>query len=407
MTQNPTQANIPRIVPGDRAALPAWRRILLLSCTLLPLAVAAASAQSSKASWYGKAAAQGVTVEPTPSKEGPSNRSSTKVSIFIGPQIRDGFVDVDSGVIDSIRDIQNELKRSAQFVVVDEAQKATIVLVVVGRRLSGNGGAVGITTPGTTLGGGTIAGVQQPTFTTPGVTTMVPIDRHAIDTVLRVGTYERAITSEEPPYGSGWASVARVVVKDVTAWLEANRFAAQKPRADPSQPPAQAESPEVAKIRQAAEQGDPGAQFSLGSAYATGKEVPKDYAQAAMWLRKAAEQGNAGGQVMLGALYGNGQGVPQDYSQSLSWFRKGAEQGNDIALVSLGTVYSLGRGVPQDFVEAHKWYNLGAARASTADVQKMAAEARDKLAKSMTPQQIAEAQKGAGEWVITFERRSR
>jgi len=54
------------------------------------------------------------------------------------------------------------------------------------------------------------------TVTTPGVTTVIPIDRHAIDTPLRVGTYEKAIATEEPN-GAGWLYVARLVVKDVTA----------------------------------------------------------------------------------------------------------------------------------------------------------------------------------------------
>lgn len=155
----------------------------------------------------------------------------TRVSVYVGPQTRDGFVDVDSGVLDSINDIQNELKKSKQFAVVDRAENATVVLIVVGRRLSGSGGAVGVTIPGASFGGGTIAGVTQPTYTMPGTTTMVPIDRHAIDTLLRVGTYEKAITSEEPN-GAGWAYVARLVVKDVTAWVGANRAALVKQTAD-------------------------------------------------------------------------------------------------------------------------------------------------------------------------------
>jgi hypothetical protein len=148
-------------------------------------------------------------------------QAQRKVPIFVGPQTRDGFVDVDGGVLDSIKDIQSELKRSRLFEVVEAADKATMVLVVVGRRLSGSGGAVGITTPGATFGGGTIAGVTQPTFSAPGITTVVPIDRHAIDTVLRVGSYQKPITTEEPN-GAGWAQVARLVVRDVTVWLQAN-----------------------------------------------------------------------------------------------------------------------------------------------------------------------------------------
>lgn len=56
-------------------------------------------------------------------------------------------------------------------------------------------------------------------------------------------------------------------------------------------------------------------------------------------------------------------------------------------------MYEKGQGVRQDFVQAHMWYNL-----SAADGEKRAAEARDALAKQMTPAQIAEAQRLAREW---------
>jgi len=74
----------------------------------------------------------------------------------------------------------------------------------------------------TTVGGGTIAGVPQPTYTTPGVTTMVPIDRHLIESVLHVGTYERRLESEDENSGT-WRAAAKRAVQDVTAWVEANR----------------------------------------------------------------------------------------------------------------------------------------------------------------------------------------
>jgi hypothetical protein len=49
--------------------------------------------------------------------------------------------------------------------------------------------------------------------------------------------------------------------------------------------------------------------------------------------------------------------------------------------------------VLQDFIQAHMWYNLSAAQG-----EQRAAEARDALAKQMTPAQIAEAQRLAREW---------
>ena len=67
-------------------------------------------------------------------------------------------------------------------------------------------------------------------------------------------------------------------------------------------------------------------------------------------------------------------------------------------------MYFQGQGVPQDYVEAHKWINLGTSRV-TGDTQKERAEARNLLAKQMTPAQLAEAQRLAREWQAAFEKR--
>ena len=42
----------------------------------------------------------------------------------------------------------------------------------------------------------------------------------------------------------------------------------------------------------AADQGDPKAQNNLGVMYVTGRGVPRDYVEAAMWFQKAAAQGD-------------------------------------------------------------------------------------------------------------------
>ena len=55
---------------------------------------------------------------------------------------------------------------------------------------------------------------------------------------------------------------------------------------------------------------------------------------------------------------------------------------------SLGYHYEYGQGVAKNPVEAYKWLNLASAQGWT-----MAATNRDTLAASMTPDQIAEAQK--------------
>src|SRR5262249_37283731 len=48
-----------------------------------------------------------------------------------GPQIRDGFVDVDQGVLDSIRDITTEFRTVPGVVVVKTTAEAKLVLLVL------------------------------------------------------------------------------------------------------------------------------------------------------------------------------------------------------------------------------------------------------------------------------------
>ena len=92
-----------------------------------------------------------------------------------------------------------------------------------------------------------------------------------------------------------------------------------------------------------------------------------------------------------------GQGVPKDDAEAFKWFHKvvdAAESGHSLALFSLGNFYSVGElGVSKDIVEAHKWWNLAAAQG-----HEKASEERDKLARDMTADQIAEAEQRAREW---------
>ncbi len=147
----------------------------------------------------------------------------------------------------------------------------------------------------------------------------------------------------------------------------------------------------VREWRPLAEQGDAVAQYYLGNLYRTGQGVPQDYAEAAKWFRKAANQGDANAQYNLGVKHYNS--LPQDYAEAAKWFRKAANQGDAAAQYYLGVIYDKGYGVPQDYVQAHKWYNLAEAQGRTA-----AAWNRGRVAKLMTPAQIAEAQRRAAKW---------
>ena len=58
-----------------------------------------------------------------------------------------------------------------------------------------------------------------------------------------------------------------------------------------------------AQLEQRARGGDAEAQADLGTAYALGKGVEKDYVVARGWLLKAAAKGRADAQAILGYIY--------------------------------------------------------------------------------------------------------
>jgi len=67
--------------------------------------------------------------------------TSEKISIFVGPQTRDGFVDIDHGVLDSINDLKAELGSDKRLQLVGEKAHARLVLEVLSRgATSTNGG---------------------------------------------------------------------------------------------------------------------------------------------------------------------------------------------------------------------------------------------------------------------------
>ncbi len=125
-----------------------------------------------------------------------------------------------------------------------------------------------------------------------------------------------------------------------------------------------------------------------------------DYETAFKEWHPLAEQGNAQAQYYLGVLYFKGEGVPQDYAQARKWWRKAAAQGHAIAQFNLGLLYNFGLGVPQDYVQAHMWDNLAAAQG-----EELAVTGRDQMAPKMTQEQIAEAQRLAGEWELKISQK--
>ena len=94
--------------------------------------------------------------------------------------------------------------------------------------------------------------------------------------------------------------------------------------------------------RLAAEAGLADAQYNLGVMYHNGIGVPQDNAQAVKWWRLAAEAGHADAQYNLGGIYFNDEGVTPDYAEAGKWFKRAAEQGHAEAQAALKTMYAYG-----------------------------------------------------------------
>ncbi len=73
-----------------------------------------------------------------------------------------------------------------------------------------------------------------------------------------------------------------------------------------------------------------------------------------------------------------------------------AGPGTADAFLRLGLLHSAGAEGAPDLVSAHKWFNLAALQGS-----RPARDYRSEIAQEMTPEQIAEAQRQAREWLYS------
>ncbi len=175
-------------------------------------------------------------------------------------------------------------------------------------------------------------------------------------------------------------------------------------------------------LRPLAEQGNVDAQFHLGLMYANGHGITRDPQRAAEWFDKAVGKFDASAPFNIGVMYYEGQGVAKDRKIAARWFLKAAELGDPEAQFNLALMYDRGDGVAGNINEAIKWYEQAAlqgvteAQSTLGDIyiedrvapvdrvksfvwyyfaakggNKRAAEARDRLAKALGPEQFSKA----------------
>ncbi len=136
------------------------------------------------------------------------------------------------------------------------------------------------------------------------------------------------------------------------------------------------------KLQPLAEEGHADAQFNLGTMYLKGDGVRKDYGQTAKWYTLAAKQGHLKAQMPLGAIY-----------------KSAAEQGDIECQHRLGKMYIDANNFPHSDVKAYMWLSLAASRGFKDETDLI-----DTITKRMTPEQIAEAEKLAQEWLDEYQK---
>jgi len=197
-------------------------------------------------------------------------------------------------------------------------------------------------------------------------------------------------------------------IRCAKAWLVALALAATTAAADPREDLDAAEAAfgrqdwatALQLVRPLAEDGNAEAQASLAMLYSRGLGLPQDSVAAIEWYRKSAEQGNVRAQHNLAVMYITGRGVVPDPAAAMKWMRMAADRGDAVAQFRLAGMYENGQGAQKSLVEAYRWYSLAATKFSANDQERRirTLQARDHIAKKMTPADVAKAEKLARGW---------
>jgi TPR repeat protein len=141
---------------------------------------------------------------------------------------------------------------------------------------------------------------------------------------------------------------------------------------------------------------------NLGVLYEEGRGKRQSFDKAAKWYRRAAEQGDVLAQHNLAMMYTEGKGVPEDDNEAAHWLRRAADGGDSLSQIALALHYNVGLGVPQDPVQAYFWLGVAAKAAPNQGPERERVTfLRKTVARTLSPQQISEADLRARSWKPT------
>ena len=107
----------------------------------------------------------------------------------------------------------------------------------------------------------------------------------------------------------------------------------------------------------ASEEGNPDGQLVLGTVYLSEKKFDEAY----KYLEMSAKQGNTQAQFLLGSNYANGVGVKKNYAKAIKYLEQAEDKGGSKVSLMLGLLYVMGgNGIQQDDNKAYYYWNKSA-----------------------------------------------
>ncbi|XP_048231702.1 uncharacterized protein LOC8265966 isoform X3 [Ricinus communis] len=127
----------------------------------------------------------------------------------------------------------------------------------------------------------------------------------------------------------------------------------------------------AALLVEAADMGDPEAQYELGCRLRVENDYVQSDQQAFYYLEKAVDQLHPGALYLLGAVYLTGDCVKQDFASALWCFHRASEKGHAGAAVAYGSLLLRGAQVPESLMKFKLKRSSSAKKAKDAEIAEM------------------------------------
>jgi len=137
-----------------------------------------------------------------------------KISIHLTAPMKDGFVDTNKGIQDSIKDVRKRLAKDKHIIIVDDRSRADIVLTIVGRGIHYE--KTGRTEVTTNF-------YDSETSTRTETTTQDTYSSGMwVTAVMQFGNFQKQIQAGSGNEPGGWSQCATQIADDVKSWVAAN-----------------------------------------------------------------------------------------------------------------------------------------------------------------------------------------